>query len=124
MTVPVFAQDNTGDVRSRRIDFYRNLTKGSGMEDLLDDSLSYGHSNGWIETRSQFIQNLGSKLVYHSVTEDSLRVTVSGDVAHVRFVGDFDVSLDGKRNTYHLRVMEVWVKRGKQWKIFARQAIR
>ena len=123
--VTAFTQDTpAAEIRYRRIEFYKQLTANSGIEGFLDDSLSYGHSNGWIETKADFLENLGSKLVYHSVSEDSLRITVHGNIAHARFVGDFNVSLNGKRNTYHLRVLEVWVKSGNLWKLFARQAIR
>jgi hypothetical protein len=120
----VFSQSIAGRVEKRMLAFHDQLAQPRGIEKYLDDSLSYGHSNGWIETRSEFLANLGGKLVYHSVREDSIRVTVNGNVAHIRFSGDFDVSLDGKRNTFHLRVLEVWVKRGRHWKIFARQATR
>ncbi len=118
-----FSQEKE-ELMLRRTAFYQDLVKGSGIDDLLDDSLSYGHSNGWIETKRELPVNLGGILVYHSIQEDSVSIVVSGEVAHVRFIGDFDVSLNGKRNTYRLRVLEVWVKRGKEWKIFARQAIK
>ena len=121
---PAVAQKNVEALRKKRIEFYRGLTAGSVMETLLDDSLSYGHSNGWIESKADFLANLGKRLVYHSISEDSLGLSVNGKYGYARFAGDFDVSLNGKRNTYRLRVLEVWVKRGKQWKIFARQAIK
>ena len=88
----------------------------------LDDSLSYGHSNGWVENRNEFYHNLGNRLIYHSYKEDSVMVSVNKRIANIRCIADIDVTLDGKRNLYHLKVLEVWVKRGKNWKIFARQA--
>jgi len=42
----------------------------------------------------------------------------------VRFVGVYDSTLDGKRAEIRLKVLEVWVKKKKGWKLFARQAVR
>ena len=95
------------------------------VEGFLDDSLSYGHSNGWIETKSDFISHLTGRIItYHSIKEDSVSVVVNGNVAHIRFIGDYDVTLNEKRAVYHLKVLEVWVKKGKKWLLFARQAVK
>lgn len=122
---PVIAQDTPEEtLRYRRIEFYRTLSSNGAIGSFLDDSLSYGHSNGWVESRTEFQHNLGKKLVYHSINETDLKISVHGPVAHVRFNGEFDVSLDGNRNTYKLSVLEVWVLRKTEWKIFARQAVK
>lgn len=91
---------------------------------FIDDSLSYGHSNGWVETAAEFRQNLGTKLVYHSIREDSVLVVVRGKVGYTRFNGDFDVSLNGNRAVYQLKVLEVWVLKKNNWVLLARQAVR
>jgi hypothetical protein len=92
----------------------------------LHDSLTYGHSNGWIERRKDFIENLNSKrIIYHSFKEDSIQVIRERKTAVIRFIADIDVTLNGKRNTYHLKVMEVWVRQGLNgWNLIARQAIK
>ena len=94
------------------------------IDQYVDDSLSYGHSNGWVENKNEFYSNLGSKMVYHTIKEDSINIVVNKNVAHVRFIGNFDVSMNGTRNQFALRVLEVWVKSHRNWKLFARQAIK
>lgn len=91
-----------------------------------DKALSYGHSNGWVETKTDMIKNLETGYTkYHSIKEDSLSVVINGNLANARFVGDYTVSLNGGTSaTYHLKVLEVWVKKGKRWLLFARQAVR
>lgn len=91
-----------------------------------DKALSYGHSNGWVENKKELLGNLESGYTkYHSIREDSLNVLISGNMAHARFVGDYTVSLNGGNSvTFHLKVLEVWVKKGKRWLLFARQAVR
>jgi hypothetical protein len=91
-----------------------------------DKALSYGHSNGWVEAKTDLIKNLETGYTsYKSIKEDSLLVTINGNVAHARFVGDYEVSLNGGNAVvYHLKVLEVWVRKGKRWLLFARQAIK
>ena len=90
-----------------------------------DKALSYGHSNGWIETKAEMIKNLETGYIsYHSFKEDSITVVMNNNMASVRFVADINVTLKGATNSYHLKVLEVWVKKGKRWVLFARQAVK
>ena len=90
-----------------------------------DKALSYGHSNGWVETKEDVIKDLETGyIVYHSYKEDSLRITVNGSMANARFVADVSATLRGNTTNFHLKVLEVWVKKGKRWLLFARQAVR
>lgn len=95
------------------------------LNQQTDKALSYGHSNGWVETKEDFIKDIETKLIdYQRITEDSLVVTINGNLAHARFVCDVSAVMRGAANSFHLRVLEVWVKKGKRWLLFARQAIR
>ena len=90
-----------------------------------DKALSYGHSNGWVETKMGMIKNLETGyLDYHSYKEDSLQLMINGNMANARFVADINVTLNGNTGDYHLKVLEVWVRKGKRWILFARQAIK
>ena len=90
-----------------------------------DKALSYGHSNGWVETKDDVIKDLETGyIVYHSYKEDSLNITMNGTMANARFVADIRAALNGNTNNFHLKVLEVWVKKGKRWLLFARQAVR
>lgn len=90
-----------------------------------DKALSYGHSNGWVETKTDMIKNLETGYInYHSYKDDSLQLTINGNMANARFVADIEVTLNGKTVNYHLKVLEVWVRKGKRWLLFARQAVR
>jgi hypothetical protein len=90
-----------------------------------DKALSYGHSNGWVETKTDIIKDLETGyIVYHSYKEDSLNITINGLMANARFVADVSATLNGNTATFHLKVLEVWVKKGKRWLLFARQAVK
>ena len=97
----------------------------TSINQQTDKALSYGHSNGWVETKAEVIKDLETGLiVYHSYKEDSLNITMDGTVANARFVADISATLRGNTTTFHLKVLEVWVKKGKRWMLFARQAVR
>jgi len=90
-----------------------------------DKALSYGHSNGWVETKTDIIKNLETNYIsYQSFKEDSIKVSFNGNIANVRFVAAIDASLKDSRITYNLKVLEVWVKKGKRWLLFARQSVK
>ncbi len=90
-----------------------------------DKALSYGHSNGWVETKTDMIKNLETNYIsYQSFKEDSIKVSSNGNIANVRFVATIEASLKDSRTTYNLKVLEVWVKKGKRWLLFARQSVK
>ncbi|MEO6357371.1 MAG: nuclear transport factor 2 family protein [Ferruginibacter sp.] len=90
-----------------------------------DKALSYGHSNGWIQTKADVIKDLESGYIsYQDIKEDSITITMNGNMANVRFLGDYKATLKGAASNFRLRVLEVWVKKSKRWVLFARQGIR
>ena len=90
-----------------------------------DKALSYGHSNGWVETKAEMMKNLETGYInYHSYKEDSIAIVINNNMANVRFIADIDVTLKETRGNYHLKVLEVWVKKSKRWVLFARQAVK
>jgi hypothetical protein len=90
-----------------------------------DEALSYGHSNGWIQTRTDMVKDFETgRISYQSIKEDSISVTMNGNIANVRFVGDFTATNNGVKSDNHLKVLEVWVKKGKSWILVSRQGYR
>ena len=50
---------------------------------------------------------------------------MNDNMANVRFIADITASLEGTTvNNYHLKVLEVWVRKSKRWVLFARQAVK
>jgi len=125
----VFANAQTDEERltSTLKEFHQSLVKKNtvSINQQTDKALSYGHSNGWVETKAEFIKNLETGYMnYNSYKEDSLQVVVNGNMAHARFVADIAATLNGKDGNFHLKVLEVWVRKGKRWLLFARQAVK
>jgi hypothetical protein len=123
----VHAQTNEEKLTATLKEFHQALVKKNtvSINQQTDKALSYGHSNGWVETKTDMIKNLETGyMVYNSYKEDSVQVTINGNMANARFVADIGATLKGNSGNYHLKVLEVWVKKGKRWLLFARQAVR
>lgn len=122
-----FAQNDEAKLTSTLKEFHQALVKKNtvSINQQTDKALSYGHSNGWVETKKELIEHLESGYMgYNGFREDSIKVEVNGNVGHARFIADINASMSGKEFTFQLRVLEVWVKKGKRWVLFARQAVR
>jgi hypothetical protein len=123
----VVAQTDEEKLTTTLKEFHQALvTKNTiSINQQTDKVLSYGHSNGWVETKSDMIKNLETGYInYHSYKEDSLLLMINGNAANARFVADINVTLNGNTGNYHLKVLEVWVRDGKRWLLFARQAVK
>lgn len=125
----VFANAQTAEEKLTATlkEFHQALVEKNtvSINQQTDKALSYGHSNGWVETKSELIKNLETGYMkYNSYKEDSVQVMINGNVAHARFVADITAALNGKEGNFRLKVLEVWVKKGKRWLLFARQAIK
>ncbi len=108
-------------------DFHQALVAKNtiSINQQTDKALSYGHSNGWVETKSDMIKNLETGYIsYQSYKEDSLGITINGNMANARFVAEVNATMKGVTNSFALRVLEVWVKKGNRWLLFARQAVK
>jgi Domain of unknown function (DUF4440) len=125
----VFAKAQTEEekITTTMKEFHRALVKKNtvSINQQTDKALSYGHSNGWVETKTDLIKDLETGYIsYQSYKEDSIVITINGNMANVRFIADIGATMKETPATFHLKVLEVWVKKGKRWLLFARQAVR
>lgn len=91
---------------------------------LLNEKTSYGHSNGWVETKREVIEDLyNGKLVYKKIAATKPEVKTSGTVASARSIADIDAVLDGKLMSFKLKVLQVWLWENDHWTLFARQSV-
>jgi Domain of unknown function (DUF4440) len=109
-------------------EFHQALVKQNtvAINQQTDKAVSYGHSNGWIQSKKDLIKDFETGYIsYESIKEDSISVLMNDNMANVRFVADIAAKVKGTTvNNYHLKVLEVWVKKGKRWVLFARQAVK
>jgi ketosteroid isomerase-like protein len=95
------------------------------LSKLASEKLTYGHSNADIEDKKKFIQRIVSGASdFTEITVQEQKITVNGDVAHVRQKVEASLKAGDKINVLKLNVLLVWQKQGKDWVLFARQAVR
>ena len=95
------------------------------LKRITSANLSYGHSSGQIDDKKIFVDKLStgkSDFVTMELSEQT--IAVSGKVAIVRHLLHGTTNDGGKPGEVHLRVMLVFQKEGKYWKLLARQAVK
>src|SRR4051812_7067196 len=84
----VFAQKPDAKIlRSAVAYFDRALVSkdSAALKQLLSDDLSYGHSNGWIQSKKDVIGDLyNGKLTYKAISPSEQTTAVNGNTASVR----------------------------------------
>jgi Domain of unknown function (DUF4440) len=121
------AQADEAKLISTAKEFHQALVKKNtiSINQQTDKALTYGHSNGWIENKAELIKDLETGYIsYQGFKEDSISVAMNGNIASVRFVADITAIMKEATTAFHLKVLEVWVKKGKRWVLFARQAVK
>jgi ketosteroid isomerase-like protein len=95
------------------------------LAQVTSDQVSYGHSDGRVETKEQFIDGvIKRKQVVKSLTFPDLKLSVVGDAAIVRHIFLSESELDGKATTTRIGALQIWQKQGGDWKLLARQGFR
>jgi ketosteroid isomerase-like protein len=97
----------------------------SKLEQVASAQISYGHSDGRVETKEQFINGVMTrKQVVKSLAFPELKVAVVGNAAVARHIYLSESELDGKKTTTRIGALQVWQKQDGGWKLLARQGFR
>ena len=97
----------------------------AALAQLLHDDVSYGHSNGWVQNKTDIINDLKSgKLAYTNIeNESAMIVAINKQWATVRT----NTNAEGKApngNAFQMKlhILEVWLKTKTGWQLIARQS--
>jgi hypothetical protein len=92
---------------------------------LVHNDASYGHSNGWVQSKNDIINDLKTgKMVYDKIENTSVMlVAINKDWATVRTI----TNVQGKTATIpsfdlKLHVLQLWLKTKNGWQLLARQS--
>ena len=95
------------------------------LAQVTSDQVSYGHSDGRMETKEQFIHGVMTrKQVVKSINFPDLKLSVAGNAAIVRHIFLSESELDGKATTTRIGALQVWQKQDGVWRLLARQGFR
>ena len=91
------------------------------LEQVASAQISYGHSDGRVETKEQFIHGVMTrKQVVKSLAFPELKVAVVGNAAIARHIYLSESERDGKATTTRIGALQVWQKQDGGWKLLAR----
>ncbi len=94
------------------------------LKSVLHKDLSFGHSNGWIQTKADILNDFASgKLTYNKIENNSSAiVTISKKYATVKTNTNAEGSVNGTAFKLILHVMQFWIKTKIGWQLIARQS--
>lgn len=95
----------------------------SALENIASDALSYGHSSGKIQNKTEFVEAIASgqsDFVTINLTDQT--ISVKDQTAIVRHKLSAETNDGGKPGNVSLGIMLVWVKEKGAWKLLGRQA--
>jgi len=90
------------------------------LTELCADELSYAHSSGIRDTRSEYLEKLRSGYyVYRRIDHPVERVEVLGDTAIVVGRMTADVEVQGRPKTIDNLALAVWTRASGSWQLLA-----
>jgi hypothetical protein len=127
-TLSVFAQSKTEqqilDLSKRKFDWLINKQYDS-LDLLLDDQLKYIHSNGWVQSKKEVMDDSRSgKLVYQKVDVMESAVRIYDKTAIVTGKGKFSGVNSNNPFALELTYTEVYIKNKNRWLLASRHANR
>jgi hypothetical protein len=107
-----------------------NLIKGfiNADKNILDNMtaelLSYGHSSGKVQNKTEFIDEVvsGKPLVYLKIDLEGQTIKISDKTAVVRHIFNAETSSNGTPGKLRIGILQVWQNQKGNWKLLARQA--
>ena len=129
--LPLFCiaqQDNARMEIMMKMATLRNslLTKDSvTLSDIISNDVTYGHSNGMIQTKAQLIHDLMTGVQDYKVIEPSdmiIRVYDNNAVVNINVA--VKMNFQSKPLDMNMRVLLVWVKVNGNWQLVARQSVK
>jgi len=94
------------------------------LKSVLHKDLSYGHSNGWIQSKSDILNDFTSgKLTYSKIENNSSTIIViNKEYATVKTNTNAEGVVNGTAFKLTLHIMQFWIKTKKSWQLIARQS--
>ena len=94
------------------------------LKSVLHKEVSYGHSNGWIQSKDDILNDFRSgKLTYNTIENNSSAIVkISEKYATVKTNTNAEGIVNGTAFKLTLHIMQFWIKTKKGWQLIARQS--
>lgn len=93
---------------------------------LLHNKISYGHSNGWLQSKKEMISDFAKGKIEYTLIEQvgSEKYTIHNNTIAVNSITKVAGVVNGNAFNMNLQVLQVWKKIKKQWVLIARQSVK
>jgi len=94
------------------------------LKAVLHKDVSYGHSNGWIQSKTDILNDFTSgKLTYNKIENNSSAIIkISKKYATVKTNTNAEGSVNGTAFKLILHIMQFWIKTKNGWQLITRQS--
>ena len=119
------SQDEIATIENTVTKLYTAMVdKNKGiLEDLTMEKLSYGHSSGKIENKSEYVDGvLNGAFQFISITPIDQTISINNDVGVVRHIFKGEGTNNGTPAMVNIGCLLVFQKDNGNWKLLARQA--
>jgi Domain of unknown function (DUF4440) len=94
----------------------------SMLDKLTAEELSYGHSTGLVEDKSEFMKNiLSGPTKFLQIDNANQNINLADSIAIVRNICSIKGSNNGAPLDLKIGILMIWRKQGDNWKLLARQ---
>ena len=95
------------------------------IKQLVLEQISYGHSNGWLQTKQDLITDFATgKIEYTKIEEGEKFFTKTKQAIAVRNISKVEGVVNGYVFSMSLQVLQVWKKVKKNLVLLARQSVK
>ena len=95
------------------------------LKEFLADELTYSHTTGWTETKTEFLSTVESGTIdYMSVTPNDVEVRIYGDVAVITGQSIMQGVVGGSPVKLTIGFLDVSKRAGDSWQLVAWQSVR
>ena len=126
MSSLVIGQDTT-ELKKATVLLNEALLKkdSSVLMQLLDINIGYGHSNGWIQSKSDVLQDFASgKISYTKLEVSDEKFQIQQQAVAIRNITTVEGVGSGNSFKMSLQVLQVWKRIKGKWVLIARQSVK
>lgn len=95
------------------------------LEKLLAEDVTYGHSNGLLQSKKEIIHSVMSgEQDYKKIDVRKIDIRIFGNTAVVNLESDVSLIMAGKPLDIDMDILLVWIRENGSWKLVARQSVK
>lgn len=94
------------------------------LSNILSEDVSYGHTNGWVQTKAQLIRSVVSgEQDYAAIEPSNIDARIYDLTGIITMQSKVSMLFQGKSLDLNMKILLVWIKQSDVWKLVARQAV-